>query len=66
MDKLPEFNAEEDFEEWIEAFECRPDYSKVKDDKTKVQWRKNVIGNLSRRILKGLPERAQWRHAKVL
>ena len=53
MDKLPEFNAEEDIEEWIEVFECRAAYSKVKDDKTKIQWCKSVIGNVGRRILKG-------------
>ena len=38
MDKLPEFNAEEDIEEWIEVLECKAAYSKVKDDKTKIQW----------------------------
>ena len=65
MDKLPEFNDEEDIEEWIEVFECRAACSKVKDDKTKIQWCKSVIGNVGRQILKGLPEGAQWRQAKV-
>ena len=65
MDKLPEFNAEEDIEEWIEVFECRAACSKVKDDKTKMQWCKSVIGNVGCRIIKGLPEGAQWRQAKV-
>ena len=65
MDKLPELNAEVDNEEWSEVFECRAACSKVKDDKTKIQWCKSAIGNVGRRILKGLPEGAQWRHAKV-
>ena len=65
MDKLPELNAEEDIEEWIEVFECRAACSKVKDDKTKIQWCKSVIGHVGRRIIKGLPEGAQWRQAKV-
>ena len=65
MDKLPEFNAEENIGEWIEVFECRAACSKVKDDKTKIQWCKSVIRNVGRKILKGLPEGAQWRHAKV-
>ena len=38
---------------------------KVKDDKTKIQWCRSVIGNLGRCILKGLPEGAQWRQANV-
>ena len=33
------------------------------DDKAKIQWRRGVIGNAGRRILKGLPEGAQWRNA---
>ena len=65
MDKLPEFNAEEDIEEWTEVLECRAAWSKVKDDKTKIQWCKSVIENVGRRIIKGLPEGAQWRQAKV-
>ena len=36
----------------------------MKDDKTKIQWCRSVIGNVGRRILKGLPELAQWRNAK--
>ena len=64
MEKLPEFNAEEDVEEWIDVFECRAACSKVKDDKTKIQWCRSVIGNVGRRILKGLPEEAQWRNSK--
>ena len=64
MEKLPEFNAEEDIEEWIEMLECMAACSKVKDDKTKIQWCRSVIGNVGRRILKGLPEEAQSRNAK--
>ena len=65
MDKLAEFNAEENIEEWIEVFECRAACSKVKDDKTKIQWSKSIIGSVGRRIIKMLPEGAQWRQAKV-
>ena len=65
MYKLPEFNSEEDIEEWIEVFGCRAACSKVKDDKSKIQWCRSVIGNVGRRILKGLPDGAQWRQAKV-
>ena len=65
MDKLPESNAEENIEEWTEVFECRAACSKVKDDKTKIQCCKSVIRNVGRRIMKGLPEGAQWKHAKV-
>ena len=45
-------------------FECRAASSEVKDDKTKIQWCESVIENIGRRILAGLPEGAQWRHAK--
>ena len=65
MDKLPKFHAEEDIEEWIEVFECRAACSKVRDDMTKIQWCKSVIGNVGRKIFKGLPKGTQWRHAKV-
>ena len=65
MDKLPEFSAEEDIEGWIEVFECRAACSKVKDDKTKIQWCKSVIRSVGHHIIKGLPEGAQWRQAKV-
>ena len=65
MDRLQEFNAEEDIEEWIEVFECGAACSKVKDDKVKIQWCKSVIGNVGHHIIKGLPEGAQWRQAKV-
>ena len=53
MEKLTEFIAEEDIEEWVEVFECRAACSKVKDDETKIQWCRSVIGNVGRRILKG-------------
>ena len=46
-------------------FECRAACSKVKDDKSKIQWCRSVIGNVGRRILKGLPDGAQWRQAKA-
>ena len=65
MDKLPEFNSEEDIEEWIDLFECRTACSKVRDDKSKIQWCRSVIRNVGRRILKGLPDGARWRQAKV-
>ena len=65
MDKLPEFNSEEDIEEQIEMFECRAACSKVKEDIIKIQWCRSVIGNVGRRILKGLPDGAQWRQAKA-
>ena len=45
-------------------FDCRAPCSKVKDNKTKIQWCKSVIGNVGCRILKGLPDGAQWRQAK--
>ena len=54
MNKLPKFNGDED----IEVFECRAVCSKVKDDKTKIQWCRSAIGKVGRRILKGLPEGA--------
>ena len=44
-------------------FKCRDACSKIKDDKTKIQWCRSVIRNVGR-ILKGLPEGAQWRKAK--
>ena len=44
---------------------CRAACSKVKDDKSKIQWCRSVIGNVGRRILKGLPDEAQWRQAKT-
>ena len=65
MDKSPEFNSEEDIAEWIEVSECRAACSKVTDDKTKIQWCRSVIGNVGRRILKGLPDGGQWRQAKA-
>ena len=65
MDKLPEFNSGEEIEEWIEVFECRAAYSKVKDDKSKIQWCRSIIGNVCHRIIKGLPDGAQWRRAKA-
>ena len=65
MDKLPEFNSEKDIEEWIEVFECRAACSKVKDDKTKMQWCRSVIGSVGCRIIKGLPDGAQWGQVKA-
>ena len=32
MDKLSEYHAEEDIEDWLEVFECRAACSNVKDD----------------------------------
>ena len=64
MEKLLEFNVSEDIEEWIEVSECRAACPKVKDEKTKNQWCRSVIGYVDRIILKGLPDGAQWRIAK--
>ena len=65
MDKLPEFNSEEDIEEWIEVFECRASCSKDKDDKSKIQWCRSVIVNVGHMILKGIPDVAQWKQVKT-
>ena len=65
MDKLPEFNSEDNIEEGIEVFECKAACSKVKDDKSKIQWCRSTIGNVGRRIIKGLPDGAQWRQARA-
>ena len=65
MDRLLEFNSEEDIEEWIEVFECRAACSKVKDDKTRIQWCRSVIGSVGSRIIKGLPDGAQWGQVKA-
>ena len=64
MEKLPEFNAEEDIEEWLEIFECRAACSKISNERTKIQWCKSVIGGVGRRILKGLEEGGSWEEAK--
>ena len=64
MEKLPEFNAEEDIEDWLEIFECRAACSKITNEKTKIQWCRSVIGGVGRRILKGLSERSSWEEAK--
>ena len=45
-------------------FECRAACSKVKDDKTKIQWRRSVIGSVGRRIIKWLPDGSQWGQVK--
>ena len=64
MEKLPEYNAEEDIEEWPEIFECRAACSKITNEKTKIQWCRSVIGRVGRRILKGLLEGSSWEEAK--
>ena len=64
MEKLLEFNAEEDIEEWLEVFECRSACAKITNEKIKIQWCRSVIGSIGRRILKGLPERGGWAEAK--
>ena len=64
MDKLPEYQAEEDIEEWLEVFECRAASSKVKDDRTKIHWCRSVVGSVGRRILKSLDDRVIWAAAK--
>ena len=37
MEKLLEFNAKEDIEEWLEVFECRAACVKITNEKTKIQ-----------------------------
>ena len=32
MEKLPEYHAEEDIEEWLEIFECRAACSKISNE----------------------------------
>ena len=64
MDKLPEYHAEEDIEDWLEVFECRAACSKVKDDRTKIQWCRSMVGSVGRRILKSLDDRVSWAAAK--
>ena len=44
MEKLPEFNAEEDIEDWLEIFECRAACSKITNEKTEIQWCRSVMG----------------------
>ena len=44
MEKLPEYQAEEDIEEWLEIFECRAACSKISNEKIKIQWCKSVMG----------------------
>ena len=60
MDKLPEYHVEEDIEDWLQVFECRAACSKVKDDKTKIQWFRSVVGSVERRILKSLDDQVSW------
>ena len=64
MEKLPEYQAEEDIEEWLEIFECRAACSKISNEKTKIQWCKSVIGGVGRRILKVPKEESSWEEAK--
>ena len=64
MDKLPEYHAEESIEDWLKVFECCAACSKVKDDKTKIQWCRSVVGSVGRRILKSLDDRVCWVTAK--
>ena len=64
MEKLPESNAEEDIEEWLEIFECTEACAKITNERTKIQWCRSVIGSVGRRILKGLPERGGWNEAR--
>ena len=64
MDKLPEYHVEEDIEGWLEVFACRAACSKVKDDKSKIQWCHSVVGSVWRRILKSLDDQVSWATAK--
>ena len=65
MEKLPEFNAEEVVEEWLEIFECRTACTKITNERTKIQLCWSVIGSVGRCILKGLSERGGSIEAKV-
>ena len=64
MEMLPEFDAEEDIEEWLEIFECRAACAKITNERTKIQWCRGVIGSVGRCILRGLLERGDWDEAK--
>ena len=64
MEKLPEYHAQEDIEDWLEIFECHAACSKISNVKTKIQWCKSLIGGVGRRILKGLEEGSSWEEAK--
>ena len=64
MEKLPEYNVEEDTEDWLEVSECRAACFKVRDEHTKLQWCSSIIGSAGRRILKSLDDRAGWNVAK--
>ena len=64
LEKLLEFNAEENIEEWLEIFECRAACSRITNERTKIQWCRSVIGSVGRHILKGLSERDGWDEAK--
>ena len=64
MEKLPEYHEEEDTEDWLEVFECRAACSNARDERTKLQWCRSVIGSVGRRILKSLDDRAGWDEAK--
>ena len=61
---MPEYHAEEDIEDWLDVFECRAACLKVKDNKTKIQWCRSVVGSVGRRILKSLDDRVSWAAAK--
>ena len=64
MEKLPEYHSEEDIEDWLEVSECRAASSKVRDERTKLQWCRSITGNVGRHILKSLDDRAGWDEAK--
>ena len=64
MEKLPEYQAEEDIKKWLEIFECHAACSKISNEKTKIQWCNSAIGGVGRRILKGLEEGSSWEKAK--
>ena len=64
MDNLPAYHTEEDIEDWLEVFEYRAAYSKVKDDHTKIQWCRRLVGSVGRSILKSFDDRVSWAAAK--
>ena len=64
MEKLPEYNVEEDIEDCLEVFECRAACAKAKDDRTKIQWCRSIVGSIGRRILKSLDDGVGWNVAK--
>ena len=64
MYNLPEYQAEEDIEDWLEVLECHAACPKVRGDGTKIQCCRSVVGSVGRRILRSLDDRVSWAAAK--